>query len=737
MEDPWGSPWATPDTESNSQYAPTEANPEPPPPAFFTTTPNNLNLPSSQSAWLEDDSFGDWASPESAQSVSATWGTLALGNATLSDAGQLTPKYEAKRKQSIPRWPSSRSTSPGQRSRALSKKLSSDHLTHDPWSSENSLNDVRHEVAGPLTEIQRLPALPTGLELSPHKRLPPASEVSTTIQSPRPAIAISIRHDSSSGDHADDRPTPPYSHVEPAGSTTASTSDGDGPHDSTREGSPITPVEEGEPGSTGERGSSKVHQLVEMYDGIARKSNNPPELVPPPKRSTSQSPIAIEFSQSADIKATDLKSSKEAVGERHFTSSSPDRIDARNATRQDKTTLNGEYIEAHVMPKGLQAEHQVPRNYADDHLPGNDHSEMLSTKVANHEPFKVDLEQVESLFAFSASNVTGADVEVPDQVIVDSFESVSERRMWYRLSRYESLRRYDTGNDDNYVRITWVSSTVRSDALKTVRRWMEEDSIGQRPFRTGVAKGVGGHGFGWDKASTQVDLENFFSRRHLKKNDTLATPQRSSMIGQSPGPAILVNESRPVSLPPLAVNLNTWHDQAGLGWTTGRDKLQDGTRETPPMNRASSDDRGCRDHESSPNQKSSEHTSSPIPDGLAIRTNLPLANTQEDEDDEWGEMVTPSVDNFPKIAGSEIHAQAAPVSKPDDWGFGKWVDNEATNAQAVTPQTPILPAIMQQIPQTVEDVAAPGSSSKSDYLSNELTVDQFVRNLPDLSYMLR
>ncbi|KAG7123737.1 hypothetical protein HYQ44_002373 [Verticillium longisporum] len=566
---------------------------------------------------------------------------------------------------------------------------------------------------------------------------PHASEVSTTIQSPRPAIAISIRHDSSSGDHADDRPTPPYSHVELAGSATASTSDGDGPHDSTREDSPITPVEEGEPGVTGERGASKVHQLVEMYDGIARKSNIPPELVPPPKRSTSQSPIAIEFSQSADMKATDLESSEGAVGEGHSTSSSPNRIDARNVTGQDKTTLNGDYVEAHVMPNGLQVENQVPKNHADDPVPGNDHSEILSSKVADYEPFEVDLEHLESLFAFSASNVTGADVEVPDQVIVDSFESVSERRMWYRLSRYESLRRYDTGNDDNYVRIAWASSTVRSDALKTVRRWMEEDSIGQRPFRTGVAKGIGGHGFGWDKASTQVDLENFFSRRHLKKNDTLALAQRSSMIGQSPGPAILVNESRPVSLPPPAVSSNIWHDQAALDWTTGRDKLQDGTREIPPTNRASSDGRGYRDHESSPNQKSSEHKASPVPEGLTIRTNLPLADTQEDEDDEWGEMVTPSVDNFSKVAGSEIHAQAAPVSKPDDWGFGRWVDNEATNAQAVTPQTPIVPTIMQQTPRTVEEVPAPGSSSKSDDLSNELTIEQFVRNLPDLSYMLR
>ncbi|EEY20319.1 predicted protein [Verticillium alfalfae VaMs.102] len=474
-----------------------------------------------------------------------------------------------------------------------------------------------------------------------------------------------------------------------------------------------------------------------MYDGIARKSSILPELVPPPQRSTSRSPIAIQLSQPADVNATDLESREGAVGEGHSTSSLPNRIDARIATGQDQTALNCDSVEAHVMPNELQVDNQVPKNHADDPIHGNDHSENLSTKVADYEPFEVDLKQVESLFAFSANNVTGTDVEIPDKVIVDSFESVSERRMWYRLSRYESLRRYDTGNDDNYARITWVSSTVRSDVLKTVRRWMEEDSIGQRPFRTGVAKGIGGHGFGWDKAGTQVDLENFFSRRHLKNNDILATAQRSSMIGQTPGPAIPVNESRPVSLPPPAVSSNIWHDQAVLGWTTGRDELQDGTREISPMNRASSDDRGFRDHESSPNQKSSERKASPVPEGLTIRTNLPLADTQEDEDDEWGEMVTLPVGNYPKVAGSEIHAQAAPVSKVDDWSFDKWVDNEATNTQAVTPQTPILPTMMQQTPRTIEEVLAPGSSSKSEDLSNELTIEHFVRNLPDLSYMLR
>src|SRR6478609_5242817 len=64
-----------------------------------------------------------------------------------------------------------------------------------------------------------------------------------------------------------------------------------------------------------------------------------------------------------------------------------------------------------------------------------------------------------------------------DVIIDDSFTSISERKAWYLMSRPGSMRKHNLGDDENYVRVGWGNSQVREQAIRIVRRWMEEDSI--------------------------------------------------------------------------------------------------------------------------------------------------------------------------------------------------------------------------------------------------------------------
>ena len=49
--------------------------------------------------------------------------------------------------------------------------------------------------------------------------------------------------------------------------------------------------------------------------------------------------------------------------------------------------------------------------------------------------------------------------ETPDSPI----SSISSRKLWYRLTRPETLREFNLGNDDkSYTRVTWQKSEVRA-----------------------------------------------------------------------------------------------------------------------------------------------------------------------------------------------------------------------------------------------------------------------------------
>ncbi|KAH7413884.1 hypothetical protein DE146DRAFT_601055 [Phaeosphaeria sp. MPI-PUGE-AT-0046c] len=65
-----------------------------------------------------------------------------------------------------------------------------------------------------------------------------------------------------------------------------------------------------------------------------------------------------------------------------------------------------------------------------------------------------------------------------DEAPNDPIHSTAARKAWYRLTRKQTMREFNSGNDDdNYIRVTWANSHIRSEVNKVIGRWAREDRI--------------------------------------------------------------------------------------------------------------------------------------------------------------------------------------------------------------------------------------------------------------------
>jgi hypothetical protein len=114
----------------------------------------------------------------------------------------------------------------------------------------------------------------------------------------------------------------------------------------------------------------------------------------------------------------------------------------------------------------------------------------------------------------------------------DPIYSTSGRKAWYRLTRKQTLREYNNGNDDdNYIRVTWANSHIRSEVNNVVGRWAREDRV------SGTGPGARAS-FYWD---SPAPTEPVMTGAHMR--------QRSSLAQTS---AIVPNRE---SIPPLDTNV--------------------------------------------------------------------------------------------------------------------------------------------------------------------------------------
>lgn len=685
MDDPWGSPWAADST------TPTIDLPAAPPHAHFITAGNHNNTAKrgSLSPWddageNDNDAWGGWNDAQSGRG-SPGWGR----------SPSLRPASgHATRDVSPDPWGTAKvvDTKRDEQDRAVldsAISLGDDLRLNDPVDSkpEPGLDAIAHDAwtTKEETPLPETTATPT-IELTERPETPEPSE-----GPPGKAIGAEARPD---------------------------------------------PV----------RQSSKVQELVEMYDDIAKQSTSPIET-PTPR---DKSPAArreegeeniTKFGETDDTETTDGDTDNEAPVSKiqELDEDSGLGYETVQAVEEDETT--------------------VPENEPQRHGP--------EPSGLTPESYSVDPSKYDELFPTTPATAPNPE-PVPDVIIDDTFASISERKAWYRLSRFGSMRKHNLGDDEGYVRVTWTKSEVRDKTIRIVRRWMEEDSIAGRVVlgrRTGA---VGATMFGWDSSAPQVDVKELLGK---KGRHSRHTSQASKGTTASPTVAAFGWSS---SLPASPTVADTMSSRPSEEKTNGLGK--------PPADPpASSVARLSIQPPARPQSLGQALAPPSIPAVVPTST----APEEEDDDDDWGEMVSSptfpvsqsaeptapqetvtngisSQSNTPPTVALKEDAQPPfphvdqniPAPQPDPWGSVNldWFEGGSKpKSHPVQPPSITSPAAIQAvdsphvtttsnlplIPSSTPEATTNVAPKEHNDAHEEKIVAEILRGLPDLGYMFR
>lgn len=689
MDDPWGSPWATNDSNLTLE----------PPPRASTT----LELPgrtlvrqsssSNISPWArEDDGLGDWGSaevglalPQATATPGSGWTGWGGDNGLTASQTSLTTRARegSLGLSNAPAWPTSTSPALGQ-GKTLSRRSSARSLfrqaSPDPWATEVSENRlslpaVAHISAeqGAFTTLERHSEEDERDVAEPKEEaegLTPVAEDGDTQEQDMASWPTDDQNPQPEGTKPDSnsaigtRKDTQKSTDSPGASRHSSVSSES--HREERLDSPITSMDEDAkdcPQIT-RRPSTKVQELVHMFDGLTKEDNDM-LLVPGPTRSRHRSRSRSVSVRSATTDAiSDFGDFEDAAdfdtispSSRPSISGSPQPPNTR--CRRLRSSSNPALNNAAAT---ISASAVIPEEYSDETR--NWRSKFGSIN------FSTDMALVDQMF-----DVAKLDNEQPsskdysldavDGIIKDSFTAVSERKMWYRISRPGTLRRHNMGDDDNYRRVTWAGSKVREDTTKIVRRWMEEDSVGRPALGGGSIVKSGG--FNWDSKAEPMSFDQIFGKRKSVQptKQAFAPPPRPLSLQSQSTTAVHSRQSSlgVKSLPPRSpLSIPAPTSRPTFGWSTeGAESVASSSpRPSSQFARPSLDVPSLRPGSSrapsirEPESRSSLQIMPPVAVSLSERPNAskgPIQTVQDEEDDdEWGEMVASPAESHPASA---------------------------------------------------------------------------------------
>ncbi|RYP45773.1 hypothetical protein DL768_007919 [Monosporascus sp. mg162] len=667
MDDPWGSPWAASDAPPKTELArPTlpETLLSPPPRAFI----GSLSSSPGQSPWAEDGGFGDWG----------TWGDSAF------QQHPTTPKLDGSGRVSPFAWPGSTATSPGLKPLPRSRTSSIFRQSSpDPWAAESSLDNRRNTVSSLSPSIQEDAGSkkdrwsregvtrPTGLGIEIGR----CDLVKDEAELKEEALAKVAENE------LDEPPVPPVI-TEPQDlekSNTKSILNNDVPetsprpsstfsHTSSREidrqDSPITSIDEDTKSRRQglSRKPSKVQELVGMYNGLAKATTE--ELQSVDKQDNTRRGKSAEGSPNQDT----------ARGE---DDGSADFGDFEDAGQGDEDSGPGSSAASAVSdrsstPKAADEDNasQIPAIKATEpQSPPPKTTSAMKELVDKFGPitFDIDLGALDKLCApVEPDEEPEGHTEVPDRLVTDSFTSISERKTWYRISRFGSVRKHDSGDEENYHRVTWSNSEARDETLKIVRRWMEEDSYTGRATLGGSKRTSV---FNWDSNAAPIDLNTIFGRKSAhSRTSSVQQPRNStaSSMHSIGSPSVPMTASR-TSVSSLNPSEMPSTPVASFGWSSN-------VHESPKVDKKISIEKS---------RYSLEPPSRPSVSALSARVTAPspiqppqppqqqtsMGDKASDDDDDWGEMVSsPEVETHPSIEEriSATTESSQPQKQPKD-----------------------------------------------------------------------
>lgn len=265
----------------------------------------------------------------------------------------------------------------------------------------------------------------------------------------------------------------------------------------------------------------------------------------------------------------------------------------------------------------------------------------------------------------------------------DPIFSTSARKAWYRVTRKQTMREYNHGeNDDNYIRVTWTNSHVRAEVHKVVSRWAREDRI------SGTGPGARAS-FYWDTPAPAESQAHF---GHLRTQSSVpatktALPARQSLPPLASNHSAAFNWSSSASADPWKLESSSQrstsapfsakhHVVAKLQRQEGRAVSMDLTprkseqamhKRTSTVSHVAPETTSVTNLISTPiTQPSAEvsHTSvdidrfEPLPASTVQIADFPV----DDDDDDWGEMVqTPTLPTAQQLDPFSQHLEHNPA----------------------------------------------------------------------------
>ncbi|TRX88247.1 hypothetical protein FHL15_010872 [Xylaria flabelliformis] len=647
MDDPWGSPWASNDAPAEidpPSSSRTNAFLSPPPKVFFG---NGTSLPT-QSPWSgnrDDDGFNIWTAPDRADGADSQkeWGAWGESGA---QPPRLSPRLSASGKESPLAWPENAAASPvflgNSRPRTPSILR---HNSPDPWATELSFT-TRSDLELPNSSkavTSNVPTIETGQVEQASQVSHIAAEIGTgektndrdhltkeefAIEGARtyekdsdPRTGLGLVYEDTNARSKRD----PTSRKPPSRSSSACTLDShDGPD---RQDSPITSIDEDRGTriqNSMRKTSGKVQDLVGIYDDLARAvSEEPPSLDQheasrTTSREKSQERRGFEdddgggFGDFEDAFAN-ANGATISPGEASFSSefSSTPKAETKDMFTQEPRH-GGEEHGTSITETPYAQEQKAPNKFRDI---------IFDTHLADLNKLFPDLP--DSLHSDSTENW-----EVSDHVVSDSFATISERKSWYRISRYGSMRKHNSGDDENYHRVTWQTSQLHDDIVKIVRRWMEEDSYAGKAILGGT-KRTGF--FDWDSDAAPVKLDEVFRRKKslTKHTRTTSIPAGSTVIQNTSAIERPYRNSTGISLSmELSSGSQPITPVPSFGWNS----------EAPATRPVHQNRNPAPAPTTTPGETASRRLEP-----------IQITSTDEEEDDDWGEMVS-----SPRVAETNV-----------------------------------------------------------------------------------
>jgi hypothetical protein len=264
--------------------------------------------------------------------------------------------------------------------------------------------------------------------------------------------------------------------------------------------------------------SSKIQELVEHFDGLAKQEE---ELVMDPSRSRSLSKTPLGETEEI-LEASEERRLEEEKAEAEDDDEDDDFGDFEGGQSEVDASIEEEEGKRPVTPTPTQSQigsSPAPK-MASPQTQISPPRSLYVQKDYGRVEFAIEASTLNKINSPSSGDTT-ADIPVEkvfimDTLPYDSFASAEERKTWYRISRYGSMRKHNSGDDENYKGVNWAQSQIRDQTLKTVARWMEEDRISGRVVLGGGNKGSSI--FGWNDANAPaVPLDSVFATKRGKK----------------------------------------------------------------------------------------------------------------------------------------------------------------------------------------------------------------------------